>query len=237
MLGSWHSCWGERRLVTVALHAAGKGHTLLVITFFICLITVLFNGGAAAFLMVALKLRGVDEDERFIDYLSLIPALKVLLLLWRCCLHRTCITARDCYRCIISTFEIAGHSLNACQTLNTFIFIATPGGSERRWSMGTGCGMCTSNWRQTQQRGWSTASCRAPAPSCRAMAARQSTTCPAATPASPRCRVRHLLRALRGIMHGALHHCGVVTEMKVQHHAAQTLTVEDHHHQALSPHS
>ena len=38
------------------------GHALLVCTFFVVLFTVLFNGGASAWLMAILKLRAEDEQ-------------------------------------------------------------------------------------------------------------------------------------------------------------------------------
>jgi NhaP-type Na+/H+ or K+/H+ antiporter len=41
-----------------------KSHAMLVITFFVVLLTVLFNGGAATHLMAVLKLRRVDEQQK-----------------------------------------------------------------------------------------------------------------------------------------------------------------------------
>ena len=40
------------------------GHSLLVCTFFVVLLTVLFNGGASPWLMRVLALRAEDEDRR-----------------------------------------------------------------------------------------------------------------------------------------------------------------------------
>jgi NhaP-type Na+/H+ or K+/H+ antiporter len=43
------------------MYAEEAAHVLLVVTFFLILITVLFNGGAAAFVMKTLRLRAEDD--------------------------------------------------------------------------------------------------------------------------------------------------------------------------------